>query len=122
MTMMDIAQELVAGVREGREGENLDKLYARDAVSVEAADMGQGRETHGIDGIRGKHEWWNAAFETISASASDPMPDGADRFAVIFEVQARNRATGEVTDMKEVGLYTVTGDKITREEFMYPTG
>ena len=40
MAMQDVARELVAGCREGRETENLDKLYAPDAVSVEAVDMG----------------------------------------------------------------------------------
>ena len=45
MDLKQIAEELVAGCREGRAKENLDKLYAADAVSVEAADaMGMGRE------------------------------------------------------------------------------
>ena len=30
-----------------------------DAVSVEATDMGGGRETHGLAGIHGKHDWWD---------------------------------------------------------------
>jgi hypothetical protein len=52
MTLREIADALVEGCRTGKEAENLDKLYAEDAVSVEAADMGQGRETAGLDGIR----------------------------------------------------------------------
>ena len=34
MSLKEIADELVAGCREGREAANLDKLYAADAVSV----------------------------------------------------------------------------------------
>lgn len=119
MTFMDVANELVAGCRENRTMENLDKIYADDAVSVESVDMGQGRETVGIAGIKGKHEWWDSAFEVLGGAISDPMPHGEDRFAVIFEMRAKNKETGDVSDMKEVGVYTVTDGKITREEFFY---
>lgn len=122
MALMDVANALVAGCREGREVENLDKLYAPDAVSVEAADMGNGRETAGLEGIRGKHAWWDANFEVLEGTISDPFPDGEDRFAVIFEIKTKHKESGEVSDMKEVAVYTVAGDKIVREAFFYPTG
>ncbi|PWJ21012.1 nuclear transport factor 2 family protein [Jannaschia seohaensis] len=122
MDMKQIAAELVAGCRDGRETENLARLYAPDAVSVEAVDFGGGRETRGIDGIKGKHAWWNATFETLDAKVSDPMPHGDDRFAVIFEVRTRNKETGAEDEMREVGIYHVAGGKIVREEFFYPTG
>lgn len=120
--MNDIAQALVTGCRQGREKANLDVLYAEDAVSVEAVDFGQGRETRGLDGIKGKHDWWDATFKTHDSKVSDPMPHGDDRFAVIFEVDATNTETGERNQMKEVGVYTVAGGKIVREEFFYPIG
>ena len=34
MTLQEIANELVAGCREDRERQNLDRLYALDAISV----------------------------------------------------------------------------------------
>ncbi|MEO0401841.1 MAG: nuclear transport factor 2 family protein [Pseudomonadota bacterium] len=119
MTLNEIAQELVAGCRENRAHKNLDALYAPDAVSVEAMDNGNGREVRGIEGIRGKHAWWDATFDVMGGSVSDPMPDGADRFAVIFELQAKHKESGEISDMKEVALYTVADGKIVREEFFY---
>lgn len=119
MTLMEIANELVAGCREGREAENLTKLYAPGAVSVEAADQGNGREVQGIDAIRGKHEWWASAFEVTGGSTSDPFPHGEDRFAVIFEVQGQSKESGEAFDMKEVAVYHVADGKIVREEFFY---
>ncbi len=123
MDLNEIANEFVAGCREHREVENLDKLYSADAVSVEAADFsGMGRETHGIEGIKGKHAWFENTFEVTGGSVSDPFPHGEDRFAVIFEAQTKNRETGEETEMKEVGVFTVAGGKITREEFFYPPG
>ncbi|MEW2916464.1 nuclear transport factor 2 family protein [Ruegeria sp. ANG10] len=120
MNLKEIADELVAGCREGRAKENLSNLYAPDAVSVEAQEMeGMGRETHGIDGIRGKHEWWEGAHEVSGASVSDPYLHGDDRFAVIFEVQGKVKESGETFDMKEVGIYHVANRKIVREEFFY---
>ena len=120
MDLKDIANELVAGCREGRAKENLEKLYAPDAVSVEASAMGgMERETHGRDGIRGKHEWWDNAHEVTGGSISDPFPHGDDRFAVIFEVQGKVKETGDAFDMREVAIYHVADGKIVREEFFY---
>ena len=81
--------------------------------------MGQGRETPGLDGIKGKHAWWDSTFEVQKADISGPFPHGDDRFAVIFEITTKHKESGEVSDMKEVAVYTVAGDKITREEFFY---
>lgn len=120
MNLKEIADELVAGCRENRAKENLAKLYSSDAVSVEAADtMGMGRETHGVDAIRGKHDWWEGAHEVSGASVSDPYLHGDDRFAVIFEMQGKVKESGESFDMKEVGIYHVADGKIVREEFFY---
>ncbi|KUF11886.1 nuclear transport factor 2 family protein [Pseudoponticoccus marisrubri] len=121
MDFMTLANALVAGCREGREKENLDKLYAADAVSVEAMAMEEGgsRETHGLDGIKGKHAWWDANFEVLEGMISDPFPHGDDRFAVIFDMKAKNTQTGEVSEMKEVAVYHVADGKIVREEFFY---
>ena len=120
MELKELAQELVAGCREGRNKENLGKLYAPDAVSVEATDMsGQGRETKGVDGIRGKHEWWESAMEVSDARVSDPMLHGDDRFAVIFEMQGKEKESGKAFDMKEVAIYHAKDGKIVREEFFY---
>ena len=120
MDLKEIANELVAGCREDRAKENLEKLYASDAVSVEAVDYsGMGREIQGRDAIRGKHEWWEGAHEVSGASVSDPFVHGEDRFAVIFEVQGKVKETGEAFDMCEVAVYHVADGKIVREEFFY---
>lgn len=119
MKLMDVAQELVAGCRENRTTANLAKLYAPDAVSVEAMDNGNGREARGLEAIAAKHDWWDSTFDMLGGAISDPMPDGADRFAVIFEIKVKHKQSGEISDMKEVALYTVADGKIVREEFFY---
>ena len=122
MTLIDVANALVDGCRTGQDTENLEMLYAPDAVSVEAMAAPGGempREVQGVAAIKGKHEWWNATMEVLEAEASDPMLHGDDRFAVIFRMKAKDRASGTVMDMEEVGVYTVAGGKIVREEFFY---
>ncbi|MGP6085969.1 SnoaL-like domain-containing protein [Antarctobacter jejuensis] len=121
MDLKAIAEELVAGCREGRELENLDKIYSADAVSVEAAAMPgmDSAETHGIDGIKGKHAWWSSNFEVLDAVVDGPYLHGDDSFAVIFQMKAKNKESGEVSDMKEVAIYTVADGKIVKEAFYY---
>jgi ketosteroid isomerase-like protein len=119
MTLQEIANELVAGCREDRARANLTKLYAPDAVSVEAMDMGGGRETRGVAGIDGKHQWWDDNHTVTGGKVEGPFLHGDDRFAVIFAMQGTNKADGKAFDMTEVGLYEVKGGKIVREEFFY---
>ncbi|TDT74920.1 ketosteroid isomerase-like protein [Litoreibacter halocynthiae] len=119
MKLMDVANELVAGCRENRELANLDKLYAKDAVSVEAMDMGNGREITGVEGIKAKHAWFDSMYEILGGEVSDPFPHGDDRFAVTFEMNAKSKETGEMEVMKEVAVYHVADGKIVREEFFY---
>jgi ketosteroid isomerase-like protein len=118
MTLKEIAEALVDGCRTGKERENLDRLYHPDAVSVEAADYtGQGRETAGLDGIRGKHDWWDGAMEVHSAEVEGPFLHGDDRFAVIFDIDATDKASGQRMPMREVAVYHVADGRIVREEF-----
>lgn len=119
--LMEIANKFVAGCRENKEAENLELLYAPDAVSVEAVAMPGmgGREAHGLDAIKGKHAWWDSTMEMTGGTVDGPFPHGDDRFAVIFTAQGKNRETGEAFDMREVAVYHVANGKITREEFFY---
>lgn len=127
--LRQIATELVNGCREGREGENLEKLYAPNAVSVEAYAMPgseMGREAEGLDAIKGKHEWWNASFEMLTENLTPeqmvqgPYYFGDDRFGVRFEMKTKNKESGEIEEMTELATYHVENGKIVREEFFYP--
>jgi ketosteroid isomerase-like protein len=120
MNLKQIATALVDGCNSGQEEENLGKLYAEDAVSVEAVGQGgQSPETRGLEGIRGKHAWWAQAFETHATQAKGPYFHGDDRFTVIFTADATDRSTGARFTMEEVAVYHVKGGKIVREEFFY---
>lgn len=115
------AEALVAYCKSHEEEKALAELYDPSAVSVEGADYsGMGRETAGIDGIRGKHAWWNENFEVHGGDVIGPFLHGEDRFAVIFEIDSTNKLSGERSEMREVAIYTTDkSGKIIREEFYY---
>ncbi len=118
MRLDEIARELVAGCREGREEDNLDRLYSQDAVSVEAAaPSGVDRVTRGREGIHGKHAWWRETFIVHAQTVTGPFVHPDDRFAVIFEVDAEHKETGDRSQSHEVALYHVADGRIVREEF-----
>ena len=123
-SIQQIGEQLVQHCQAGDATWCLDNLYAPDAVSVEAvANPETGSAvTEGLDGIRGKHAWWDANFEVHSANVDGPYPHGDDRFGVIFELDATEKATGKRNAMKELAVYHVSGGKIVREEFFYPMG
>lgn len=122
MTLQDVADALVAGVRDKRTTENIDLLYSDDIVSVEAANMGGPREAHGRDGLKAKHAWWDGAMDVLEQDVRGPFLHLPDRFACFFTMTTRDKTTGEVSDHEEVGIYTVADGKIVREEFYYAVG
>lgn len=117
MNLSQIAEMLVEGCRTGKEAENLGRLYADDAVSVEPRDMGEGREAAGLDAIRAKHAWWDQNAVVHGMEVEGPMLHGADRFAVIFRADVT--MFGARSQTKEVAVYTVADGRIVREEFFY---
>lgn len=124
MTRDQIARALVDHCRNGTEREGLDTLYDANAVSVEAVANPQtgSAETVGLAAIHGKHEWWAANFEVHGGEVDGPFPHGDNRFAVMFKMDATEKASGTRFTMTEVGVYTVKDGKIVREEFFYASG
>lgn len=122
--LMTIGSRLVELCNAGQDSECLNELYASEAVSVEAAPMpGQdSAEVRGLDGIRGKHEWWNGAHEVHETKAEGPFVHGDDRFHVIFSMDVTEKESGNRMQMQEVASYYVKDGKIVREEFAYPMG
>jgi ketosteroid isomerase-like protein len=122
MTTKEIADQLVALCRAGRNLEAVDALLSPDVVSVEArGDETMPAEMSGRDVIRGKNQWWLANHKIHSAEVKGPFPNG-DRFAVIYNFVVTPVAgpmAGRKMRMEEVALYTVNDGKITREEFFY---
>jgi hypothetical protein len=121
MATKDIAKRYVELCQAGKNDVCLEELYAKDAVSVEAAAMpGMDRVVKGLDAIRAKSKVWNESNVVHAAEVSGPFPN-ENRFAVRFMFDVTNKPSGKRMKMDEVGLFTIENGKITREEFFYPT-
>ncbi|MEM8554054.1 MAG: nuclear transport factor 2 family protein [Pseudomonadota bacterium] len=121
MTLKELAEELIAANRENRTDGLLEAHYHPDAVSVEATPM-PGTDTAecvGLEGIKGKHAWWDANMEFVEGAIEGPYLHGEDRFAVIFNSTFKEKASGTLMPMAEVAVYHVADGKIVREEFFY---
>ena len=125
MTTDEIGHKLVALCQQGKNLEAIDTLYSKDAESVEAMSTPEmPARLKGVDKIKEKNEHWFANNEVHEGGAKGPFPNG-DRFAVIynFDVTPKNGPmAGKRMRMEEVGMYTVKGGKIVREEFFYTMG
>jgi SnoaL-like domain len=118
MNTEEVAKKVVELTRKQAWHEAVDALYAKDIVSVEAHSMGGGSpETRGIEGIRGKVDWWVGEMEVHNCKVSGPFV-AHDRFVVQYDMDVSNKKTKERMQLSEVGVYTVKDGKIVREEFL----
>jgi hypothetical protein len=74
----------------------------------------------GIEAIKGKNEWWFANHEVNAMEVTGPFAGHRDdQFAVKFDIDVKQKATGQRIQMSEVALYTVKDGKVAQEEFLY---
>ena len=122
MNTEEVAKKVVELVRKQAWHEAVDTLYDKDIVSVEAYSMSGGSpETRGIDGVRGKVDWWLDAMEVHSFNADGPFV-GHDRFVVQYDADVTDKKSKQRRKLSEVGVYTVKNGKIIREEFLPRSG
>lgn len=125
MSALEIGQKLVAAAIAGQKAEAdfVTEFYADDVVSIE----GQGSDEmpakiDGVDGVRGKHEWWFANNDVHGTTAEGPyVGNREDQFVVKFIMDLTPKG-GERMQMTEVGLFTLKGGKIAQEEYLYLMG
>lgn len=122
MTTMDIAKQYVELCRAHDHEKILTTLFSPNIVSVEAgAPPGQSPEVQGTAAVAEKSKKWQADHEIHEAKVEGPWPNG-QRFIVRFFYDVTNKPSGRRLKLDEVGLFTLEGDKIVREEFFYSMG
>jgi hypothetical protein len=115
MTTAEIATTLVAINRMPEHVDRYDELYAPESVSVETFGPAP-EEYRGLDAIRKKAADWYADVEEIhSLEVSDALV-ATDSFVIRYTIDATYKSMGRM-NMAELGIYTVAGGKIVREEF-----
>src|SRR4029077_11350259 len=118
MTTEEVAKRVVDPVRKQAWYEAIDTLYDDNIVSVEAFSMSGGSpETRGKEAVRGKSEWRLNATEVHSFTAEGPFL-AHDRFVVQYDAYVTDKESKQRRKLSEVGVYTVKGGKIIREEFL----
>jgi ketosteroid isomerase-like protein len=121
MTAQEIGKKYVALCKEGKFDACLE-FFSKDAVSVEAGGPpGQEREAKGLEAIQAKGKQWVENHEVHSMEVTGPYPND-NRFAVRFVFDVTNKPSKRRMNMDEVGLFTVEGGKIVKEEFFYSMG
>src|SRR5207245_9125211 len=114
----EVAKKVVELTRKQAWKKAIDTLYDKDIVSVEARTMdGSSPETRGIDGVRGKTEWWLENTQVHSAKVSGPFVEHA-RFVEQYDIDVTDKNSKKRMQMSEVGVYTVKDGKVSREEFL----
>jgi ketosteroid isomerase-like protein len=118
MNTEEVAKKVVEFVRKQAWKEAVDALYANNIVSVEAQTRdGSSPETHGIEGVHKKVDWWINTMQVHSFEVRGPFV-AHDRFVVQYDVDVTDKESKSRFQMSEVGVYTVKDGKIVREEFL----
>ena len=98
---------------------HVDEIYAENAQSVEAV-VPPGRDVRiakGRGAIKAKREDWVATHDIQRLDAEGPYVHPPNQFAVRFEAEVTQKATGRQMTLREIAVYTLEGGKIVREEF-----
>ena len=118
MSTEQVAQKVVELVCKQAWHEALDTLYDKEIVSVEASTSdGSSPETRGMDGVRGKIDWWLENMQVHSFKAAGPFV-AHDRFVVQYDIDVTDKNSKKRMQLSEVGVYTAKNGKIVREEFL----
>jgi hypothetical protein len=115
MSIHTVAKQFVEMCNQGKNFDVMRTMYDPNIVSVE----GDGSETAGQQQVIQKSERWGAENTIHGEKVRGPYFNGPGEFAVHFTFEVTPKATGKRVTLEEVGVYTVKGDKITREEFFY---
>ena len=118
MNTEEVAKKVLELTRKQAWKEAIDTLYDKDIVSIEARTMdGSSPETRGIDGVRGKTEWWTQNMDVHDVKVSGPFV-AHDHFVVQYDIDVTDKNSKNRMQLSEVGVYTVKNGKIVREEFL----
>lgn len=108
MNTEEVALKVVELCRKQAWKEAVQTLYADGIVSVEAQSMSGGSpETHGIEGVQKKVDWWTNTMEVHSFKVSGPFV-AHDRLVVQFDGRCYGQGLEEA-------LADVRGGRLHRE-------
>ncbi len=124
MSAIEIGKRLVELCNAGESLKAVDLLYDEKIISIEGQESDAiPARLEGISAVRGKSVWWYENHDVHASTATGPFCGHRDdQFVVKFDIDVTNKPSGQRIQMTEVGIYTVGGDKIVQEEFLYLVG
>jgi len=119
MKLEEIAKGLVRYCKKGKFEKAVEAYYSAEIVSVEPA--GDPKEVKGLEAIKAKGEWWVSNHKVHKMTVEGPFL-GKGQFVVRFICDVTFKPEKKRFTMDELGIYTVKGGKIVREQFFYHAG
>lgn len=116
-TTRDVATAFAELCKANQHDEAGARFWSDDIVSIEAME-GPMQVCRGRAAVNAKGEWFYANHEIHGGSTEGPLVNG-DQFALIFDMDITEKATGRRSQMREIGLYTVRDGKVVEERFLY---
>jgi hypothetical protein len=116
MAIQDVANQIVALLRAGKDEEVGRRYWSPSVRSIEAA--GKDPVAEGAEAVTHKGEWFVANNEVHGVKAEGPFVNG-DQFAVHLTYDMTPKDTGQRKTLDEVALYTIADGKIVEERFFY---
>jgi len=117
MTTEELVNRLVELVKEGKNLQAEEELYAQDILSVEQ----NGYSATGLEAVMAKTKGAMDGIETFHGGGITEVFIGKDNFLLTFELDVTHKG-GSRVQMKEYGFYKVKDGKVTEEYFfMEPT-
>lgn len=115
MSTQSVAQKLVDLLKQARNVEAYETLYAPDSECVEADPK---RSRSGLPRLTADMRAFADAHEFHYTRIDGPLVVG-EHFTVALAFRATPRAGGAPFDVSEIGVYTVRSGRIVREQFFY---
>ena len=118
MTTQEVANKLVAYMRQGQIFEAQAELYADDIVCIEPEGLMAPPLTKGKEAVAEKGKQFAAMIEERhGGSCSDPVVGGR-YFSISMSIDATMKGMGRQV-LDEVCVYEVKDGKIVQEQFFY---
>jgi hypothetical protein len=118
MTTQEVANQLVALCRQGKNEEAIKTLYADGIQSIEANESMGPKVQQGLAAVLAKHTAFEEGVEAFHhAEISEPIVAG-NSFAITYLIDATFKGQGRMS-IEEVCVYQVSDGKIVLEQFFY---
>ena len=114
MEIIDIANQLAEGCRQLKFMETRKKLFAENAISIEA----DGKPIAGLEALEAKNKTWQESIDKLyDLQISVPLVNG-NFFSIAFTWDLAYKNQPRYI-WHEIGLFQVKEGRVVREQFFY---